>query len=1129
MREFLNERYGIERLRRDGREPQGSLVRRVHPAPRDSSHRNRDKVGSSGRVALPHLGYGPSATQVSTTLSSYLRDQLQESLGKAYTLERELGGGGMSHTYLALETALGRKVVVKVLSPDLAAGVSIDRFKREIQLAAMLQHPHIVPVLSAGDSDGLPWFTMPYVEGASLRERLARGPVGIAEAIGILKDIARALDFAHSRGVVHRDIKPDNVLLAGSSATVTDFGIAKALTAARERVPGNTLTAAGTSLGTPMYMPPEQAAGDPNLDSRSDIYSFGVLAYELLAGRPPFEAATPAKIIAAHFSERAPDIRELRPDTPPALAALVTRCLEKDVEARPRTARDVMSVLDTVSAGGGLNPGSLPSRDEQRLGKAVGLWIVATLAVGIAAWAATTTIGLPDWVLPGALGLMCAGLPAMVATWYVQRAAGQSSAGSPLTPGGSLRQPSTFASMAIKAGPHVSWRRTWIVGAISIGAFAAIVIGFMVMRAAGIGPAGSLIGAGKLARQERLVITDFKSPTGDSLLGLTVAEALRADLAESSALRVVPRRTINEALQSMTLPQSTPIDFSVARQVATRDGVKAVLDGNVVALGGRYVVSTRLVSAQTGEELAAFRAEASSQNDLIPAVGRLAKQLRSKAGESLKNIRESSALERVTTSSLAALSKYAEALAVYDRTSDYSRSIPLLEEAVALDSTFAMAWRRLSSNLLAVGQGARGAQAAAKAYQYRDRLGTIERDLTTAAYFQNGPATDDERALEAYESVLAHDSTNTIALNNAAIILNKRREFARAAELQLRAAAQDAGAPNPIVWTNLLGSLLSAGRTSSADSVLQLWVERAPSHPNLLLNKARVADSRRAYDDAERLYREALPKVANSRTVTEDALSELGHIMLMRGRVRDALQLLAQITTRQIDRGDRSGVLTAGIDSTSEAIFIRENRDAARERLRRAIRRMPPDSFPVVNRPYLVLLSLAAFIGDAPLAAELREGYQKQLVALGNTLDRPASEAFGDGLVDFARGRYNEALAKLAEAERKKLPCMPCVTGVRFVVLDRVGNADSAIAMGEDYLQIVEAGRVTAAVDARLRAGILQRLGELYESKGAPDKALVHYQSFLNLWKGADPEFLARVGDVRARVARLQAEQARKR
>ena len=165
-----------------------------------------------------------------------LRERLQASLGNAYTLEQELGGGGMSRVFVADETAFGRKVVVKVLPPDLAAGVSVERFKREIQVAARLQHPHIVPVLSAGETDGLPFYTMPLVEGSSLRARLARGALSISEVVGILREVARALAYAHERGVVHRDIKPDNVMLTGGSAVVTDFGIAKAISAARTDV-----------------------------------------------------------------------------------------------------------------------------------------------------------------------------------------------------------------------------------------------------------------------------------------------------------------------------------------------------------------------------------------------------------------------------------------------------------------------------------------------------------------------------------------------------------------------------------------------------------------------------------------------------------------------------------------------------------------------------------------------------------------------------------------------------------------------------------------------------------------------------------------------------------------------------
>jgi serine/threonine-protein kinase len=198
----------------------------------------------------------------------------------------------MSQVFVAQDVRLGRKVIVKVLSPELAAALSAERFEREIRVAASLQQANIVPVLAAGDANGMPYFTMPFVQGESLRKRLVEGPgLNVSEIVRILGDVARALAYAHEQGVVHRDIKPDNVLLSGGTAVVTDFGIAKAISASRTASGGATLTQVGTSIGTPAYMSPEQAAGEPDVDHRADIYAFGCMAYELIAGRPPFEAS----------------------------------------------------------------------------------------------------------------------------------------------------------------------------------------------------------------------------------------------------------------------------------------------------------------------------------------------------------------------------------------------------------------------------------------------------------------------------------------------------------------------------------------------------------------------------------------------------------------------------------------------------------------------------------------------------------------------------------------------------------------------------------------------------------------------------------------------------------------------
>ena len=306
------------------------------------------------------MKHPPPACIVGRLVTNTLRDQLQADLGPVFHIQRELEAGGMSRVFLADDLTLERRVVVKVLAPELAAGVNVERFRREILLAAGLQHPHIVPVLAAGevaDAPGpganiLPYFTMPYVEGDSLRGRLERaGALPLGEAVAILRDVAKGLSHAHGHGIVHRDIKPENILLSGGSAAVTDFGVAKALSSARRSSPGGELTVVGMSLGTPAYMAPEQAAGDPATDHRADLYSLGLIGYEMLAGRGPFAGRTPQALIAAHLAEKPTAISRSRKDIPPALAGLVMRCLEKDPARRPQDANEFLAALDASPVG----------------------------------------------------------------------------------------------------------------------------------------------------------------------------------------------------------------------------------------------------------------------------------------------------------------------------------------------------------------------------------------------------------------------------------------------------------------------------------------------------------------------------------------------------------------------------------------------------------------------------------------------------------------------------------------------------------------------------------------------------------------------------------------------------------
>jgi tetratricopeptide (TPR) repeat protein len=317
-----------------------------------------------------------------------LREQLQELLGDTYQLERELPGG-MSRVFVAEETALARKVVIKVLPPETAASVNVARFRREIQLAASLQHPHIVPLLTAGAKGDLLYYVMPLIEGESLRSRLLKkGEFPVSDVAWILRDAASALAYAHSHGVVHRDIKPDNILLTGKFAVVTDFGVAKAVSEATADI---SITSQGVALGTPTYMAPEQAAADPNTDHRADIYALGIVGYELLAGAPPFTGTSQQMILAAHISRAPENVTVHRASVPPALANVVMRCLEKKPADRYQLADELAQQLSAIATSGSATPAAtepyMPAA-QRETSKARRNAIAAAFVLGLAAFGA---------------------------------------------------------------------------------------------------------------------------------------------------------------------------------------------------------------------------------------------------------------------------------------------------------------------------------------------------------------------------------------------------------------------------------------------------------------------------------------------------------------------------------------------------------------------------------------------------------------------------------------------------------------------------------------------------------------------------------------------------------------------
>ena len=1046
-----------------------------------------------------------------------LRQRVQESLSGTHTIERELGGGGMSRVFVASEHRLGRKVVVKVLAPDLAAAISADRFEREIRLAASLQQANILPVIAAGDMDGIPFYTMPYVEGESLRARLADGPVSIPVAIDILRDVAKALAYAHERGVVHRDIKPDNILLSGRSAVVADFGIAKAIVAAQEKSAGATLTQLGTAVGTPAYMAPEQAAGDPSTDHRADIYAFGCMAYELLAGHPPFHGLSPHKLMAAHMGEAPRQIEELRPDCPPALARLITRCLAKDPDRRPASADELLQELDTTTSA---PAAAVPFHGRALFLRAMAIYAAAFIGVAIVARLLVDTQGLPEWVFTGALVVMAIGFPVILFTGYTQYVARKVAQATPtLTPRGTLVRRSadgTLAQLAVKASPHVSWSRTARGGVAALTTFALLVAGYLVLRVLGIGPSGSLIAAGKLNAQDRVLVAAFDAASKDSALADVVSVAVRTNLAQSHAVTMVPTSGIVAALQRMQRPATSRVDLALAREIAAREGIKAVVSGSVAAAGAGYIVTARLINAQSGDELAVFNESASGTADIIPAVDRVTRQLRGKIGESLKSVADAPALSQVTTSSLDALRSFAAGLRANDIDGDYARAVTLFEDAIAKDSGFAAAYIQLAYSLSNAGvQPARQDSLIASAYRLRDRLRESERYNVEGAYLQTR---DRPKAIAAFERAVAADSGNTDALNQLAVVLMRTRNLAKAEQLTRRALVNEP--ENGILAGNLADVLMNQGKFDASDSVLRYMKER--KFPiSTQQDEAALLYLRGELDSAE------ARALAGSRSAQPDVarpmLFMLHQIFQVRGRFREADSIALVVRDAAVKRGARVNWLALPARVALNDAILRGDSARALAKLDSAVKARPltPESPPGAALDIAHAYATAGAPARARAILAQYDAWARDSVPRQSFLGQ---RLFAEGWILLAEQRPADAIRvfRRMDVDSDGLPiacsfCLPLTLGRAY---DQANQPDSTIVNLERYLANTHRNRIVA--DAWMLGPIRKRLGELYEAKGNTKRAAEEYAAFVELWKRADPDLQPKVGEVRTRLERVR-------
>jgi tetratricopeptide (TPR) repeat protein/predicted Ser/Thr protein kinase len=1042
---------------------------------------------------------------------SDLLSRLQSVLSGSYRIERELGGGGMSRVFLAEETRLGRRVVIKVLPPEMAADVNIERFEREIQLAARLQHPHIVPLLTAGSDGDLLYYVMPFIEGESLRAKLAReGELPVGEAAKILREVLDALAYAHGHGVVHRDIKPDNVLLSGKHAVVTDFGVAKAVSAST----GVTaLTSLGIAIGTPAYMAPEQATADPHVDHRADIYAAGALAYEMLCGRPPFSGPTPQAVLAAHVTQ-APDPVTVHRDTVPAsLAELVMRCLQKKPADRWQSADDVLPQLDAVlTPSGCMTPtGRVPTADwEAEARKAhpvrvTGLFTLAAVGALAIVYLLVQQLGLPWWVLIGTVVILAVGLPVVAYTGHRERRRVVArSAGVQITPAGGLHRIFT-------------WRRAAIGGGVAFGGLALIAAAYMAMRLIGIGPVGTLVATGVLEERDVLILADFEDRTPDASLGTSVTEAFRIDLSQSPVVRLMGAATIGEALTRMNRSPTGTMNAELATEIARREGVKAVVVGEIGMLGSGYVISTSMVSSDDRSVLVALRETADDDSDLIGAVDRLSAKLRERIGESLRSIRASEPLERVTTSSLEALELYTRAVRASDM-GDLERSAALLEEAIRIDSMFAMGYRKLAVVLNnSFAPRSRTDPAVTKAFELRERLPPVERYLAEAYYYDNVEY-DPAKVVAAYRSILEIDPEETTALNNLSIQLAYGRQWAESEELALRAIDVELA---PTYFVNAVVAQLGQRKLVDAERTLALFDERLPDNPLHEVLHVFIAEAREDFAAAVAHLDTLDTIVGGSATWTSTTALWQAVDLAIRGRLADAKAAAsrgAEISLEQ--RGDTSGYYSGvGLAAWIE-LSLSDRRDRALQMVDAAVSRYPWENLDPRDRPYSSLAQFYAIAGDVDRAKRLLSEYEAAVPEPLRRSDFVLHAA--RGAVAEAEGRLDDAAAHYRAWYDAGGECASCGLSERARVYDAMGQRDSALALYGRAAEIRGAGW---AFDQMPYYGPnLKRLGELAEERGDTAKAVEYYDRLIDLWRDADPELQPIVDEVRSRLADLAGE-----
>lgn len=763
----------------------------------------------------------------------------------------------------------------------------------------------------------------------------------------------------------------------------------------------------------------------------------------------------------------------------------------------------------------------------------VGGWIALQVVETL-----TESLGLPDWVPAFAIVLLVICLPVVLATAFVQEGIGpggarvrsdDASSAGPQTerderPDRTADRPDQ-AETTVPSGPAsqqagtsgarrlLTWRNALLTGGAAFALLGLVTSAYMAMRLLGIGPIGSLVAAGVLEERDRIILADFENNTNDSLLAVVVTEAFRVDLTQSPVVTIVEPDFVREALQRMGRADQPRLDLELAREIAIREGIKAAIGGEVSRAAGSYVLSARLISAESGEILAASRQAAADSGAILGAIDELSRDLRERIGESLKRIRSSPPLHRVTTSSLEALRRYSQGVRAADEGED-DRAIRLLEEAVALDTTFAMAWRKLGVLLQNRGeQRARGAEALRRAFELRDRLTERERYLTEGTYY--GDIGETEKAITAYRTLLDLRPDDDWAANNLGLLYGELRDYERAEEMFRRVIQLDS--TTSFGYQNLIFAQVAQGELDSAQATLARLEELQPGNPLLAMARAELFRIRGEYGAAEALLERTRQDFGANLFVRARATIELSHLARLRGRLARSERYVREAMSVQEERGLDAGYLGAAALLAAQYLIFHRS-DEALAVLERALERHPLGSVAPLDRPYDPLVAIYALAGRTERARR----YLAELEALhqmpGSGLSAPHVPR---GLVALAEGRYPDAIEEF-QAQVDEGDCPVCDLPVLAMAYDSAGQPDSVLAVYERFVTTPFPSR--SFTDSFFLAGAYERLGELYEARGNHEQARYYYGKLVDLWEDADPVLQPRVESARRAIRTLSTD-----